>query len=184
MDMDWSEVTGRVVVAAIEAHPLDQVVDLGCGTGELLRTLAPSIRTGVGVDRDGAALEAARQGAPENLRFVHADIRNFPLPTGTSVVLLHDSLRYLSPLEQQQLLIRLGRTLPERGLLVIGDVVWSWPRAELDEPEQYGPTQEAAPAASTLETMVRTAGFLPDLHRFGPGRAVMIALRASTLPIG
>ena len=182
--MNWSEVTGRVVVAAIEAHPLDQVVDLGCGTGELLRSLAPSIRRAIGVDLDGEALRVARQGAPENLQFVEADLRSYPLPPGTSVVLLHDSLRYLSPLEQQQLLIRLGRELPERGLLVIGDVVWSWPRAELDEPEQYGPAQQAAPTAAALESMVRTAGFLPDLHRFGPGRAVMIALRASSLPTG
>ena len=182
--MNWSEVTGRVVVAAIEAHPMDQVVDLGCGKGELLRALAPSIRSGIGVDNDGEVLRVARQGAPENLQFVLADLRSYSLPPGTSVVLLHDSLRYLSPQEQQQLLIRLGRSLPERGLLVIGDVVWSWPRAELDEPEQYGPTQESAPTATVLETMVRTAGFLPDLHRFGPGRAVMIALRASTLPIG
>jgi hypothetical protein len=98
--------------------------------------------------------------------------------------MLHDSLRYLSPSEQQQLLIRLGRALPERGLLVIGDVVWSWPRAELDEPQQYGPMQDAAPTAEALEGMVRTAGFLPDLHRFGPGRAVMIALRASASPMG
>lgn len=176
--MDWAEVTRRVVVAAVEAHPQDQVLELGCGSGEILRRLAPNIRKGIGVERRADALAAARQGAPENLSFFEGDFFSFPLPKGTSVVVMHDVLRHLPTPQQRALLERLGTELSDRGLLVIGDVIWSCPPEQLDEPEQYGSDLKCAPSAEALEAMVRSAGFLPDLHRFGPGRAVMIALRS------
>ena len=177
--MDWSDVTRRVVIEAVEAHPLDRVLDLGCGDGQVLRALAPRIRAGVGVDRDAQVLARARLAAPANLGFVEADFRDLrPIwPAGTSVVILHDALRQVNPAEQQRVLGEIGALLPERGLLVVGDVVWSLPPQMIDEPESYGENLEYVPTAAGLEAMVRAAGFLPDLHRFSPGRAVLIALK-------
>lgn len=175
--MDWSDVTRRVVIEAVEAHPQDRVLDLGCGDGRVLAGLAHRIASGVGVDRERQESWSAQ---PANLQFRVADLRHVRQfwPPGTSVVLLHDSFRYLNPLEQRTLLRDLGQLLPERGLLVLGDIIWSLPPVMIDEPEAFGPDQEHAPTAAALEEMVRGAGFLPDLHRFGPGRAVLIALKA------
>ena len=56
--------------------------------------------------------------------------------------------------------------------------MWSMPADRIDEPEQFGDDITHAPTTATLERLVREAGFLPDLHRFGVGRAVCIALRS------
>jgi ubiquinone/menaquinone biosynthesis C-methylase UbiE len=176
---DWSEVTSRVVLEAVDAHPEDRVLELGCGAGELARALASRVLEVVAVDSDAARLAKAREGAPANVRFVQDNLLNLAKfwPLKTSVVLLHDVLRLLEPSEQRALFMQLGRLLPERGLVVVGDIVWSMPYDLIDEPEQYGENQHWAPTAAALESMARSAGFLPDLHRFGVGRAVLIALK-------
>lgn len=172
--MNWSEVTARVVVEACAAHPEDMVVDLGCGDGSLARELAPRVKQVIGVDRQR---DAGWAGAPANVRFVQEDLRQFTLPPGTSVVLLHDVVRLLSKRERAALITRLGRQMQQRALLVIGDVMWSMPRDMVDEPEQYGSPLGEPPTTKEIEAEVRAAGFLPDLHRFGVGRAVIIALK-------
>lgn len=156
--MDWSAVTRRVAVEAVEAHPEDVVAEIGAGG--VLEGLAGRVRRGIAVD----LARAERVG-------------DWWEP-GISVVVMHDALRLLPPDRQARLIQEIGRRMEARGLLVIGDVVWSMPPAQLDDPEQYGRPLAHAPAAHALEHMARAAGFLPDLHRFGPGRAVLIALRA------
>lgn len=96
---------------------------------------------------------------------------------GLSIVALNDVLGTLPEGEQRALLARYASALPKRGLLVIGDVLYSLPRESIDEPEQYGDAPHA-PALSALEKHLRELGFLPDTHRFGPARAVIIALKA------
>jgi len=48
--------------------PQSRVLDIGCGTGELLSSLQPSV--GVGLDLNEGMVEEARSGHP-NLRFLH-----------------------------------------------------------------------------------------------------------------
>lgn len=172
--MNWSEVTARVVVEACAAHPEDEVVDLGCGDGALAKELAPRVKTVLGIDRVRSPKWA---DAPRNVRFVEGDLREVTLPAGTSVVLLHDVVRLLPKRERAALITRLGRQMRQRALLVIGDVMWSLPRDMVDEPEQYGSPLGEPPTTKEIEAEVRAAGFLPDLHRFGVGRAVIIALK-------
>ena len=156
--MDWSAVTRRVAVEAVEAHPEDVVAEIG--GGGVLAGLAGRVRRGISVD------------------LARAEAVGGWWEAGISVVVMHDALRMLPPDRQARLIAEIGRRMAARGLLVIGDVVWSMPPEQLDEPEQYGAPLAYAPTASALEQMARSAGFLPDLHRFGPGRAVLIALRA------
>ncbi|PPK66402.1 class I SAM-dependent methyltransferase [Actinokineospora auranticolor] len=49
-----------VVVAAFDLTPLDAVVDLGCGTGQLTRPLAPRVGSVLGVDPEPDMLVRAR----------------------------------------------------------------------------------------------------------------------------
>lgn len=171
--MDWSEVSARVVVEACSAHPEDKVLLLGLGTGAIARALAPAVSRVVVVDPAPADVGPL----PDNVEVRRGDLRAPPKIEGLSVVCLHDTLRSLPPDQQRALVRRLGELLPPRALLVIGDVMWSLPPAMIDEPEQFGANLEHVQETRTIERWVREAGFLPDLHRFGPAIAVMIALR-------
>lgn len=175
--MDWIEAAARVVVEACNAHPDDVALDLGCGEGRIAYALAPRVKLVVGVDRDASAIRRAQAGAPPNVRFEVGDMRSPPRVEGLSVVCVHDALRFLPPDEQRSFLRRMAGLLPPRGLLVIGDVMWSMPRAQIDAPEQYGEGLDHVQNTRTLENWTREAGFLPDLHRFGPAIGVLIALR-------
>lgn len=64
----WDEVrreqfgTDYLLPTVLGLLPEDQVVvDLGCGTGGLLATLAPAVHTAIGVDRERAMLQAAEE---------------------------------------------------------------------------------------------------------------------------
>lgn len=167
--MNWSEVTARVVVEAVAAHPHDVVVQLG--GADIVAALAGRVKRAIAV-----LPEAPRQGSAAYEVEV-GDLRTWRLPPGVSVVVLHDQLRLLPKREQTALVQRLGREMAPRALLVIGDVMWSMPMDQVDEPEQYGAPLGDPPETRWIEDLSRTAGFLPDLHRFGVGRAVLIALR-------
>lgn len=175
--MNWSEAAARVVIEACNAHPEDVALDLGCGDGRIALALAERVKEVVGIDRDAAAITRARGAAPPNVRFEVGDMRDPPKVAGLSLVCVHDALRYLAPTEQRTFLRKMASLLPPRGLLVIGDVMWSMPREQIDEPEQFGPDLAHVQPTRTLENWVREAGFLPDLHRFGPAIGVIIALR-------
>ena len=176
--MDWSEVTGRVVVEACSAHPKDVVVFLGCRSPELLRRLAGQVKAIVAIDPDPAAVERARALVPTNVEVRVGDVREPPKPPGLSVVCIHDALRRLSPADQRALFKRVGASMGQGGLFIVGDLMWSMRPDMIDEPEQYGDAIEHVQETKVLEKWSREAGFLPDLHRFGPAVGVLIALKA------
>jgi hypothetical protein len=169
--MDWSEVTRRVVVEAAAPHPEDVVFQLG-GDWLLAGALAPRVARLV------VRAPESPQALPPNVQHERGEVGVSPVPSGTSVVVLHDALRYLAPAAQQGLLVHLGKALPRRALLVIGDVMWSFSPELVDDPGQFGADVAHAPTTAELERTLRQAGFLPDVHRFGVGRGVCIALRS------
>lgn len=168
--MDWSEVTRRVVIEAAAPHPEDRVLVLG-PEWAVARALAERV--------DRVVVRAGGAEAPDLPGNVGVDAEPWSArpPEGTSVVVLHDGLAQLEPAAQRALLTALGAALPPRALLVVGGVMWSLPHEQIDEPEQFGVAPHA-PTVRAFEALVREAGFLPDTHRFGVGRAVCVALRA------
>ena len=170
--MDWKEASARVVVAGCEPHPEDVALVMGWSGGEVARALAATVREVVVVDPAPPPIDL-----PVNVRWS----RGAALPTvpGVTVVAAHWTFRLLDPAAQKAFVAQVARVLPERGLFVVGDVMWSLPFEMIDEPEQYGDQVQHAPTTAQMEQLVRAHGFLPDLHRFGPGVAVMIALKAS-----
>jgi SAM-dependent methyltransferase len=56
----------------------ESALDAGCGTGALALALAPNVAEVVGVDTRADYLEAARNAAPENVRFVEGDVTALP----------------------------------------------------------------------------------------------------------
>lgn len=101
----------------------------------------------------------------------------FPVE-GLSIVAFNDVLEHLAMPDQRVVLAEMADALPERGLFVIGGKLFSFAPEDIDEPEQFGGGAHAQ-RIETLERWLRDLGFLPDTHRFGPGRAVIIALKAS-----
>ncbi|MSQ03756.1 MAG: hypothetical protein EXR71_18030 [Myxococcales bacterium] len=169
--MDWSVVTRRVVIAAAAPHPEDVVLLLGDDWEVALSLAARVSRVLVRPTRPGPAV-------PSNVVVqLGLDWLAAP-PSGTSVVVMHDSLRSLAPAVQRRLVNALGVALSPRALLVVGDVMWSMPADVVDAPEQYGESIQNAPTVAGFERLLRESGFLPDIHRFGVGRAVCVALKA------
>lgn len=60
----------------------EAVLDAGCGTGALAFALAPLVSEVVGVDVEQEYLEAARERAPANVRFVEGDVTSLPFGYG------------------------------------------------------------------------------------------------------
>ena len=94
-------------VAAKYAPP---VLEIGCGTGRLLRALALEGHEAVGVDvsRDMLAVARDRLGAAgHRIRLAHHDFRARPLPERFHAVLvtLH-AFNYLIEIEEQRLFLR------------------------------------------------------------------------------
>ena len=56
----------------------EAVLDAGCGTGAVAFALAPHVAEVVGVDTRSDYLDAAREAAPANVRFVEGDVMALP----------------------------------------------------------------------------------------------------------
>ena len=171
--MDWRASAGRVVIEACSPHPDDVVLLLGWGDGEVARGLAERVRRVVVRDPGDAPPDL-----PAGVSWSVGDVRTAETVEGLSVVAIHWELRRLPPDQQAALVRRVAAILPARGLFVVGDLLWSLGPEMVDEPEQYGDALRWAPRAADFEKLVRSAGFLPDLHRLGPAVGVMIALKA------
>jgi SAM-dependent methyltransferase len=67
--------------------PGQKILEIGCGTGELLAKLKPSV--GVGVDLSDEMVKRATQRFPK-LRFIHADAHDLTLDETFDVIILSD----------------------------------------------------------------------------------------------
>jgi len=171
LSVDWSDVAGRVVLEACNADARDHAVVLGFSP--IVESLAARVARVTVVD------PALPRALPANASWHRAPMDAPPDLSSASMVLAHWTWRTLPPARQQALATLLGQRLPERALLVIGDVMWSLPADTVDEPEQYADQLEHAPTTAKLTAQLREAGFLPDLHRFGPAVGVVIGLRVN-----
>jgi ubiquinone/menaquinone biosynthesis C-methylase UbiE len=91
---EWRWVSARM--DALRIRP--RVLEIGCGTGALLRALAPRLTRGVGLDVSGEMLERAREGCRylDALRFAQISGPELPLPDRSQdVVISFLSFRYL-----------------------------------------------------------------------------------------
>jgi ArsR family transcriptional regulator len=87
------------LVAALGEGPLGDVLDVGTGTGRILRLLAPRARRAVGIDLSHAMLGVARAALdPEtlpNVQVRHGDMYHLPLPPASAdLVVFHQVLHY------------------------------------------------------------------------------------------
>jgi len=90
----------EAMLAAAGDGPIEQLVDLGTGTGRILEVFAPRIRRGVGFDLSAEMLSVARaqleRAGIRNCQVRRGDLYNLPLPDDAAdLVTIHQVLHFL-----------------------------------------------------------------------------------------
>lgn len=98
-----------------------KVVELGCGTGDLLNAVKPSL--GIGVDFSEKMIEVARQKHP-NLQFVHADVADFTINEEIDFVIISDLLSSLWDI--QTVLHNVRKWVSPRTKIIISSFNYIW----------------------------------------------------------
>jgi SAM-dependent methyltransferase len=143
--------------------PRQRVLEIGCGHGDLLAAVQPSL--GVGVDFSRVGLAAA-QAAHPTLRFVEADAHALPVLTGTfDVVILSDVVNDLWDVQRVLEEVRRSTTPRTRIILNCYSRVWELPLRFLRACRLSPPllTQNWLTALD-IDSLLRLAGFEPIRH--------------------
>jgi SAM-dependent methyltransferase len=93
--------------------PNQHVLELGCGTGDLLASASPSF--GVGVDFSSQAIRIAKEKHPD-LKFVQGDVHSLPLDYSFDVIILSD---LLNDIWDAQLLFEVLKRVSKRGTRIL-----------------------------------------------------------------
>ncbi len=121
--VDDAEVERRLLKLLPEGE-VDDLLDIGTGTGRIIEIFAPVVRRAVGIDLSHEMLLVARskleQARLRNCEVRHGDMYQLPLSSGSfDAVTIHQVLHYA---EQPAAVIReAGRVLRPGGKLVIVD---------------------------------------------------------------
>ena len=168
--------TARLVAAGGE--PPAAVLDVGCGTGELLRLLArqyPTAEQLVGVDPAPSMIEVAATAADDGrLRFSSGVAEHLPFPDGTfGLVVSTTSFDHWA--DQQAGLRECARVLAPGGHLILVDQFSGWLL-----PTLVGGRRNKARTRRRAERLLATAGFTaPVWHAlYGPIIKAVAATRS------
>jgi len=174
------QIADRTADLALTLTPAPQrVLDVGCGTGYLLRQLAARCPQAelAGIDPAPAMIEAARAAsADDRLQLVAGTAEDLPWPAGTfDLVVSTTSFDHWA--DQRAGLAQCARVLAPGGWLVLTDQfsAWLWPTL-------IGSRRHKARTPPRATRLLTAAGFRPiqwhDLY------AVIIRAAAAQVPSG
>lgn len=112
-------------LASLPGVDTGTILDIGCGTGELARRLAPVAEHVYGMDVSRPMLERARTlpgGNAANLEWIEGRIEEMPLLGHHALIAAGDSLHWM---DWDIVLPRLGRILVDNGVLALVSRDWS-----------------------------------------------------------
>jgi demethylmenaquinone methyltransferase/2-methoxy-6-polyprenyl-1,4-benzoquinol methylase len=187
LDTNWR----RHTIAALDLHPGDRVIDLGCGTGDLTLACAAAGASAFGIDRSAGMLDNALQRRAKAARrgsaatgFLRADAQKLPIADNSiDAVVSGFALRNFTDLgaaldEAARTLVDGGRIAllevdtPRFALLRLGHRIWFHYAVPLigrllADPQAYAYLPESVvylPANEELQSMLRERGFA-DVRR-------------------
>ncbi len=162
------EIADRCADLALARSPSPgRILDVGCGTGYLLRRLAarcPAAAGLAGVDAAPAMIQVARQAATDRrLSFLAGTAEHLPYPAGTfDLVVSTTSFDHWA--DQQAGLAQCARVMAPGGCLVLADLFSAWLL-----PTLAGRRRHKARTRRRADHLLTTAGFRPvSWHRLYP----------------
>ncbi|MDT4938341.1 MAG: hypothetical protein QOG80_2012 [Pseudonocardiales bacterium] len=169
-----AKVTVRSADVALAAVPVPlRVLDVGCGTGAVLRELTerlPNVLEMVGVDPSEGMLRVARRDSADQIRFVQAGAERLPFDDAHfDLVLSTTSYHHWGA--QAAGLAEVARVLAPDGSFVLADLSARWirrrgPRSDVRNPgEIVAALQAAGLHIDARETVKRRLG-LPYVRAF------------------
>ena len=111
-----------------------------------------------------------------NMELREHDFRNLPPLKDISLVVSNYAIHHLTMDEKRTLFSQVADLLPEKGVFVMGDVMWSLPLDQIDEPEQfYNPDIDLPSPVDEMVEALESCGFLCEALRLSPGVGVIEA---------
>jgi trans-aconitate methyltransferase len=107
---------GKDVLALLAPQPGERILDVGCGTGHLTKSIADAGATVVGIDSSADMIEKA-QGAYPDVEFHVADARDFSFDEPFDAVFSNAALHWI--LEPERAVISMSNALKPGGRFVI-----------------------------------------------------------------
>lgn len=87
---------GAALIDLLNPQPGENILDLGCGTGQLTHAIAETGANVQGIDADQAMVTAAEEQYPQ-LSFAVADARNFQVATPVDSIFSNAVLHWVKP---------------------------------------------------------------------------------------
>lgn len=150
------------VVETLRPDPArDTVLDIGCGVGYAMRSLAPRSRHVSGCDASSALVARAREAMQDvpNAEVFQAEAARIPKPDGSYSRIVCYGVAHYFPSRAYLLdvLREVRRLLTADGLAMIGDVSERG-KYDFDIADQMGPVRRAVYKASTvvIDTVLQT----------------------------
>ncbi len=107
---------GKGLIPVLEPQPGELILDLGCGTGHLTKTIAESGAQVIGIDSSASMVEAAQAAYPD-LEFLVADAKDFSFPLPFDAIFSSATLHWIT--EAEQVVRRIAASLKTDGRLVV-----------------------------------------------------------------
>ena len=106
---------GKGLLPLLEPRANETILDLGCGSGHLARTITQSGACVVGIDSSASMIETARLAYPD-IEFLVADAKDFAFPFSFDAIFSNATLHWVK--EADQVVQRIATALKPGGRLV------------------------------------------------------------------
>ena len=119
------EVIDKCILELLQDRSIENLLDLGTGTGRILRTLAPFVAKGTGIDNSLEMLSIARarldQDGIKNCQVRAGDMYRLPFKQNSfDLITINSLLRYAD--EPKKVIAEAARVLEKKGALLIVDL--------------------------------------------------------------
>jgi SAM-dependent methyltransferase len=120
---DEEHAIGADVALKLALDPADELLDVGSGSGNLVRAVAGSVASVVAVDNADSLLAFERCGVPDNCTLVVGRWPGVGIPGSFTKVLMYDVVQYVRDREELFAFVDAGVLLLEPGgRLLVGDI--------------------------------------------------------------